>query len=157
MTIYDDIAADVKELIINEWIAQGHYMTGEFAAKLTHNVRKSGNVVEIDIIDGTSRGYGKIIEYGVKSKQIRYPYARARIEGLTRFVISRGIASGALAVSIAYAIATTHKREGMPSLASVKYSKTGKRIEYVKDVEKDIEAVLRKRLGYAITAVGRRR
>lgn len=157
MTLYDDIAADVKKLIVDEWIAQGHNMTGEFAAKLTHEVRDFGKVVEVDIIDGTARGYGKILEYGVKPQHIRYPYARARIEGLVRFVEGRGIASGKLALSIAYAIATTHKREGMPTAASVRFSRTGKRIEYVKDVERDFGEVVRKHLGTAITAAGRRR
>jgi hypothetical protein len=157
MTLYDDIAADVKKLIVDEWIAQGHNMTGEFAAKLTHEVRYVGKVVEVDIIDGTARGYGKILEYGVKPQQIRYPYARARIEGLVRFVGGRGIASGKLALSIAYAIATTHKREGMPTAASVRFSKTGKRTEYVKDVEKDFFEVVARKMGDAIAAAGRRR
>lgn len=157
MTLYDDIAQEVTALIVSEWIAQGHQMTGEFAERLRHEVRQGNGWAEIDIIDGTERGYGKILEYGVKPDRIRHPYARARIEGLTRFVELRGIAQGRLAVSIAYAIATTHTREGMPTAASVRFSKTGKRTEYVRDAEKDFFEVIRRNMGTAIAAAGRRR
>jgi hypothetical protein len=128
----EQIAKQVIELIEQEWIKQGHNMTGAFIEKMSFEIEEGANVT-INILDNTERTYGKIINRGVPAQNIRYPYAPARIKGLTDFAKFRFGASDKDAVSIAYAIATKHKAEGMPLPSSSVHSQTGKRTGFVRD------------------------
>jgi len=145
MIDYDDIAKSIIKEIADEWVSQGHDMTGAFREGMKYTVDTTGNVTTINIIDTTDSSYGKILDDGVKAEQIKYPYARARIAGLTAYAKSRMGASDKDAVSIAFAIATKHAREGMPLPSSVRFSKTGRRTKFVEDAKKRFDKIVREK------------
>jgi len=125
-----------------EWRDQGHNLNGTFEKAIEYELQSTGEGVKIVILDGTDRGYGKIIDDGVKPEQIKSPYAPARIKGLTSYVERRMGIMGKEAISIAYAIATKHKQEGMPLPSTVIYSTTGKRTAFVFDATGDIDKII---------------
>lgn len=124
MSYLTDIGKLVNEKIVDQVIQQGHSMTGAFEQSLEV-------VVDQYAVSGLGNTYGIYLNLGVKASEIKFPYARARIEGLTRFVEHRMGASGKEAVSIAYAIATKHAQDGMPTAGSYRFSKTGKRTHMI--------------------------
>ena len=146
MTIYTDIADEIIKLIADEFTKQGHTLTGAFESKMTYDVSETSGGVRIRVYDNTEQTYGKILDAGVRADQIKFPYARKRIAGLTNWAKLRLGAGDKEAVSIAYAVATTHAREGMPTPGSVQYSSTGKRTDFVADATKDIIEITKRKL-----------
>jgi hypothetical protein len=150
MSIYDNIAKKCNTLIADEWTAQGHDLTGKFRSALTYVVREEDGSTKIDLIDGTS-GYGVILNKGVTADRIPFSPGSGRktskyIEGLARYAKLRMGASDKDAVSIAFAIAHTHKAEGMPSQGSRRYSSTGERTQFVQAVEDKFKAIIEEEL-----------
>ncbi len=141
MNLYDKLAGEVMDLIRDEWDKQGHDLTGTFKESMRYEVREEANSTVIRFFDGTKRGYGIYLNVGVKASEIKYPYARARIRGLTNYAELRMGLEGKEAVSVAYAIATKHAKEGMPLPSSVKYSQTGKRTEFVQALDDQIRKI----------------
>jgi hypothetical protein len=138
MNLYDQLAGEVMNLIRDEWDKQGHDLTGTFKESMRYEVKEEANSTVIRFIDGTERGYGIYLNIGVKPEEIRYPYAPARIKGLTNYAELRMGLEGKEAVSVAYAIATKHAKEGLPLPSTRKYSSTGSRTQFVQDVEGQI-------------------
>ena len=61
--------------------------------------------------------YWTFLDKGVKASQIRYPKAPARIKALVEWLGRKGVAgSDAVIRGIAYAIAYTHSKKGMPTM-----------------------------------------
>lgn len=101
----------INEAIIEDWIRQGHKLTSAFETALRE---PDGVRVEGDTVEGWGREYWKYINFGVKPENIKWPFAGARIRGLTRYLKLRKGLNDKEARSMAYAVATKHKREGMP-------------------------------------------
>lgn len=149
MSDYAKIAQEIIPLIADEWRKQGHTLTGKFEKSIEYIIEQKDNIVNIKFIDGTKRGYGAILERGVPARNI--PFApgsgagkSAYITGLYNYVKLRiAPATDREALSIAFAIAYTHKREGMPSVNSRKYSSTGKRIGFTADAFTKIERIIK--------------
>ena len=147
----DNIAHSVIDLIAREWEAQGHNLSGKFMdSGMEYTVEQQGNDYTIRVFDVTGRGYGKILDEGVQASQIKYPYARARILGLTLYGMARLGLPEEEAVRFAFAVATKHKREGMPLPDTVRFSRTGKRTAFVADATVGIQEVVRRELGQFI-------
>lgn len=142
MTAAIAIADRITRLIIEEWEAQGHNLTGEFIRQIDYEIKQEGDSVRLLIYDNTERGYGKIIDDGVQADRIKYPYARARIERLTNYGKLRIGLQDKEARSFAFAVATKHAREGMPLPSSRRFSKTGKRTKFVEDAIKEIKTIV---------------
>jgi hypothetical protein len=73
---------------------------------------------------------------GIPGPRIPYsPGSGARhskyIEGLKQYAKARMNASDKEALGIAFAIASKHKREGMPTRSSARFSQTGKRTGFI--------------------------
>ena len=66
------------------------------------------------------------------------------IQGLKNFARLRFGVSDKEALSIAFAIAKKHKREGMPTKSSSRFSKTGKRTEAIEDALAEVDDELNK-------------
>jgi hypothetical protein len=145
------IAQDIVTAIADEWNAQGHDLNGSFRDGMRYRITEENDVAKIEIIDTTDSSYGKILNEGVTAQQIRSPFAPARIRGLTMYAKLRMGASDKDAVSIAYAIASKHAKEGMPTPSSRQYSSTGNRTHFVEDAQKKITEILNKGLKEAIT------
>ena len=133
------IGDEIIKYIGDEWQAQGHDLTGKFKDSLKYKINRGEDFVELDVI---GEHYGGIINEGVTADQIKYPFAKARILGLTNYAKLRMGASDKDAVSIAFAIATKHAREGMPLPSSRRYSKTGERTKFIEAAEKKFKQII---------------
>lgn len=131
--LLEPVAAAARAAVISEWRAQGHELTGRAAQEVeTVIVQKAGGVN----IEGYILDYMATISEGVPAGRIPYsPGSGARfsqyIAGLTRYARLRMGASQQEAERIAFAIASTHKREGMPSERSKRFSSTGRRTGFI--------------------------
>jgi hypothetical protein len=126
----------VKARIIQEWQAQGHSLTGAFERSLTY--KHEGNTIE-----WRGKYYGKFIEQGVTPQQIRFPFAKKRLEALKNYCMLRLNMPEAMAKKVAGAIAYKHSREGMPLPSTARFSKTGKRTGFIQDSKIDIVKLAR--------------
>ena len=129
---YRKIGELVNQKCVDQFALQGHKMTGAFEESLELLTDDKG----VSCIGNT---YGIYVNVGVKPSEIKHPFARARIEGLTSFVEYRMGLSGKEAVGVAFAIARTHKEEGMPTRGSYQYSDNGKRTDFVDDAIEQAE------------------
>ena len=133
-----ELAHKISELAIQaiamEWKAQGHNLTGKAIDEIE-------TVIKININNMTIQGfvldYMAINNQGVPSDRIPYTPNSGKkeseyIKGLIKYAKMRMGASDKQAKSIAFAIASKHKQEGMPTKNSViKYSKTGRRTGFI--------------------------
>jgi hypothetical protein len=140
MKLLDNIGEKLKEWLIDEWEQQGHKMNqSKFESEIEHKVE--GNKVTIYGVH-----YAEYIDRGVTPQNIPYsPGTKSGkkesdyIKGLADYVLKRMGIGGAQGLSIAFAIAKTHKKEGMPtdgssrsgSIGSYKYTKTGERTGFI--------------------------
>lgn len=140
----EQIASLAIQAVAIEWKAQGHNLTGKAIQELeTRIVEKADST----IIEGYVIDYMATINEGVPASRI--PYTRGSgarssqyIRGLTDYVKRRMGKSDREAQKIAFAIASRHKREGMPTRASRRFSKTGKRTGFIEQALTDIEPEL---------------
>lgn len=129
----EEISTLAISVVANEWKAQGHNLTGD-AIKQMETVAK----VEVNriIIEGLVPDYMAINNKGVLATKIPYYPGSGRkeseyIKGLIKYAKQRFGSSDKEAKSIAFAIASKHKKEGMPTIKSQKHSKTGKRTGFI--------------------------
>jgi len=136
-TAYQRVGNEINAKLVDEFALQGHHMTGAFEESLELLPDDTG-------VTTMGNTYGIYLNIGVKAEQIKYPYAKARINGLARFVQFRKGIGGKEGLSIAFAIATVQAKEGMPTKGSYQYSSTGKRTDYIDEaIEKvDIEQII---------------
>lgn len=142
--LLEQIASLALQAVAIEWKAQGHNLTGKAIREMETRIVEKGNVT---VIEGYVIDYMATINAGVTASRI--PYTRGSgarssqyIKGLTEYVKRRMGKSEREAQRIAFAIASTHKKEGMPSKASRRFSKTGKRTGFIEQVLEDVEPQL---------------
>lgn len=130
----DEISVLAITVVANEWRLQGHELTGSAVKQMETMVRMEINTL---IIEGFVPDYMAINNEGVKSDRIPYYPGSGRktskyIDGLIDYVKRRMGKSDKEAKGIAFAIASKHKLEGMPTKNSViKHSKTGRRTGFI--------------------------
>ena len=144
----------LREALMNEWEAQGHYMTGKVVNDLDIVVKQEANRI---IISGFTYPYGMIQAAGVPANKIPFGGTAPRgqgkggtslyIEALQRYAKNRmNIQDDKKSLSVAFAIAKTHKKEGMPTTGSYSFSQTGKRTQWIEDAfrsdEENINAAI---------------
>ena len=132
--LFEQLAAQVGEVVKlalkTSYRLQGHYLTGALSKSIDYNVNATVNGATIEFL---MLDYGVIQDRGVSAANIPYSGRTGRggrsayIEGLKTFARLRFGVDEKEAERIAFAIATKHKREGMPTAASYRYSQTGKR------------------------------
>ena len=122
--------------IIKEFVNQGHSLTGAFEQSIEYNNEETDESLTIQVL---VNHYGTYLDRGVNKSNI--PYERgsgagksAYIDALTRYATLRMGLSGKAAKSAAFAIATNHKKHGMPSPGSYQYSRNSRRTEWVDNV-----------------------
>lgn len=125
-TAYKAVGELINSKMVEQLAEQGHRMTGALDASIEVITDNNG-------VSGVGEKYGIFVNLGVKSEQIKHPYARARIDGLTRFAQIRMGVDEKAGRSIAFAIATAHARDGMPTQGSYRYSNNGKRTDSIDD------------------------
>jgi len=152
MTI-NEIAFEAGRIAVKELreqiLLQGHRLTGSLIKSARANsvvVNEDSAVVRILLND-----YGVPLNTGVPAPRIPYgSYTGARvskyIQGLKRFAKLRFRVTDKQALGIAFAIANKHKKEGMPTANSFRFSKNGMRTRYIeqtiKNITKDIEKLI---------------
>ena len=135
------VAQDLIVALSLELISQGHKNTGSLISSMSSKIINLGNVKELQIF---MNEYGLIVNDGVKANKVPYSRGSKRggksryIQGLIDFVKNKGLASGDKeAQSIAFAIAAVHKKEGIGTNKSKRFSKNGKRKGWIDDTLKD--------------------
>lgn len=131
--LLEQVARLALEAVAIEWKRQGHHLTGKAVQELETRIMEQGDTVKID---GYVLDYMATLNTGVPASRIPYsPGSGARssqyIAGLVDYVQKRMGKSGREAQSIAFAIASRQKREGMPTKNSAKFSSTGKRTGFI--------------------------
>lgn len=135
---------------------QGHVLTGRLYNSMEFKISASENEIIGTIF---FEDYGTFVETGVPANRIPFSGTSGRggtskyIQGLIRFFQLRGVA-GAEAIRAAFATAQKHKREGMPTRASSRFSKTGERTGFInrrlQSAEPRILAAFQETVGNAI-------
>lgn len=129
----DDISNLAIEVIAMEWRAQGHELTGSAVKQMETFVKVEVNAI---VIEGLVPDYMAINNRGVPADKIPYYPGSGRktskyIDGLIEYAKKRMGKSDKEAKSVAFAIASKHKKEGMPTKASARFSKTGRRTGFI--------------------------
>jgi hypothetical protein len=129
----DDISLLAITVVANEWRAQGHELSGSAVKQMETVITEEINAI---VIEGLVPDYMAINNSGVTAARIPYTPNSGRppskyISGLIDYVKRRMGKSDKEAKGIAFAIASKHKKEGMPTKASVRYSSTGKRTGFI--------------------------
>jgi hypothetical protein len=130
----DDISLLAITVVANEWRAQGHELSGSAVKQMETVITEEINAI---VIEGLIPDYMAINNQGVPSNKIPYYPGSGRktskyIDGLIDYVKRRMGKSDKEAKGIAFAIASKHKLEGMPTKNSViKHSKTGRRTGFI--------------------------
>jgi hypothetical protein len=150
-----DLAKTIAELVQSrlraEIVAQGHKLTGNLIRSVSYEIQRTGGDITIVF---EMEDYGNILDKGVPASRIPYgTYTGAKvskyIQGLKRYARLRFRVSDKEALRIAFAIANKHKYggNGMPTRASYRFSKTGKRTDFVGDTIRDVSKEIEKYLG----------
>lgn len=148
----DDIAQMAIEAVANEWKAQGHNLTGSAIKNMETVIRFQTNEL---IIEGFVPEYMAINNKGVLATKIPYYPGSGNktskyISGLIEYVKKRMGKSDKEAKGIAFAIASKHKKEGMPTIKSQKHSKTGRRTGFIEQALDKKEAEMADLINIAI-------
>jgi len=156
----DQLAKDISTMaitaVVNEWKAQGHNLSGKAISEIETVTKFQINELRIT---GLVLDYMAINNSGVTADRIPYTPNSGRppskyIQGLIQYAKRRMGASDKEAKSIAFAIASKHKKEGMPTRASAKYSSTGKRTGFLETalakVEPDLLKLIERSIIYSI-------
>ena len=127
------VADTARMAVIIEWRRQGHELTGKAASSIEEKVVQSAGNTRIEFY---IEDYMANINQGVPASRIPYsPGSGAPpskyIQGLARYARLRFGADRKEAERIAFAIARTHLREGLPSAGSKRFSSTGRRTGFI--------------------------
>lgn len=125
---------------------QGHVATGHLLDSISFVVNEfsDGLTMAIELAD-----YGLKVEEGVPPDQV--PGIKVHVSALLKWMRIKGLTSGLdkSAVDIAFRIARAHKKEGIPTAASVRFSKNGRTIGFMafvlkneaKQIDKQVEEI----------------
>lgn len=160
MNEFREIAEKIGELTVEaikiSFRMQGHRLTGGLEKSINYKVSLDGAGARVFIL---MEDYGVIQDQGVSAQNIPFggggSAKRSKyIQGLTEFAQKRFSVDIKEAESIAFAIANVHKREGMHTRASNRFSKTGKRRGAIKealdDTQEEREQLIQEALSKAI-------
>lgn len=152
MSIYTEIERlqlVLTELLTEEFEAQGHTMTNKLISDIEYKVKYDLNAITVS---GMMYPYGSILNVGVKPGKVPFSGTGKKggtslyIRALQKYAkIRMNIGGDRESLGVAFAIAHTQRREGMPTYDSYRFSKTGKRMDWIED------ALRKDRLVQAVT------
>ena len=124
---------------------QGHGRKGssKLIDSMEYQIRGAALLYIADLL---VEDYGIFVDKGVTSERIPYQEGSGKktskyIQGLIKFWLRKGL-SAKNAKSAAFALAKKHKKEGMPTRSSFRFSKDGTRLGFLKTTVDGIEARL---------------
>jgi hypothetical protein len=151
----EKIKAIAIEAVKIEYSAQGHRLTGALIDSIEGQVKEVVNGAKIE---GILLDYGVPVNTGVPRERVPYnPNRRSGakvskyIAGLQLFAELRFRVSKKEALGIAFAIARKHKKEGIPTRASRKFSRTGKRTGAIQEGLKKVDPEMQKIIEEIVT------
>lgn len=127
----------LSDALINEFVSQGHKLTGGWENSLKYHIISTANET---CATGEANFYGSILSAGVNPDRIPYggPSTGATtskyIQGLIAYWKLRGL-NDKEAIRDAFATAKNHKKEGLPSSGSYRFSETGQRTQFIEIVD----------------------
>lgn len=138
----------IRTLILalaSELIDQGHKNTGSLINSLEGRIQDDPNGFDVSI---WANKYAHYLDKGVKANRIPYSGrsggGRSQyIQALIAYFRQKGAADPKAA---AFATANKHKKEGMPTRRSYRFSSTGKRKGFIKEALNKRETIINKRL-----------
>jgi hypothetical protein len=145
----------ITGLLQEQWTAQGHAMTSSIIEQIEYEVKKETDWL---VLKGFMPKYGPIIAAGTKASRIPFSGRTGKggtskyIQALQSYVQQRmNISDEKKSLSVAFAIAHSQKKHGMPTPGSYSFSSTGKRTEWIGEAlksDKLTEAVREMMYGY---------
>lgn len=131
----------LNESLRNKLKEKGHFNTGQLEGSIKSNISNTE-------LTGEMYDYGHIVDDGTPASRIPFsPGSGAKssrfIDGLIAFFQTKGLPEKE-ARSAAFATAKVQKKEGMSTKASVRYSSTGDRNNFIRDALNEVESVLEK-------------
>lgn len=151
------MAEIMKAELESAFRAQGHNNTGAAVKSIEEILTFGRSSVAIDIL---MNDYTTIVNSGVSANRIPYQRGSGKrtskyIQALIQYFKTKGLGDKE-ARGAAFATATKHKREGMPTRASSRFSQTGKRTGFLEvsraGAEKRITEELENSLADALEA-----
>ena len=156
LPVVRDVMDALRKRLQDSQQAQGHNLTGRLKDSIDYEIAHDDNTVTAKMY---MEDYGVFVEFGVPAERIPFGGKSGKggtskyIQGLISFFELRGL-SGREAVGAAFATAHKHKREGMPTRNSRRFSKTGERTGFIRTVieedTKDITERIEKEFGFII-------
>lgn len=131
-SLANEVATVNRKALQKSFAEQGHNLTGKALLSIhgTEKYTDNGFTVTMWMVY-----YGAILDKGILAQNIPFGQRRAAyslyIQGLRDYVRKRMRIGGKRGLSIAFAIAKTHKKEGLPTRNSRKFSRTGRRKGFV--------------------------
>ena len=129
----------------SELRAQGHYLTGRSEKSIEYKIERND-----DSVTGILEGAEHLIylNFGVRPENVRYP-----ISVMVDYWKKRGLPEDE-AVRAAWATRNKHRQEGIPTLASFRFSSTGERTGFISSaLEKvldDMGRILEQKTGFIL-------
>lgn len=136
------VAKFLVDTIGENLVRQGHKRTGKLLNSIEFVVVNNFRELGFDIY---MEHYGAIVDKGVKAERIPFTIGSGAkkskyIEALIRWAKTFSfIQSHKEAKSFAFAVAMKHKKEGMPTQGSFRFSETGERTDFFTGVLEDNE------------------
>jgi|JI9StandDraft_2_1071091.scaffolds.fasta_scaffold64416_2 hypothetical protein len=122
--VVTELASTLTAELIEAADVQGHRLTGSLAKNIGYEVTGSDNEAEAKIY---GPDYAIYLNYGVAPGKVRYP-----ISVMVDFFRKRGLPEKE-ATRAAWATRAKHKREGMPTKSSARFSRNGKRTGFLQE------------------------
>lgn len=159
--VFEEANVVMQSAVIRELHDQGHRNTGALETSIQGEVTEANGVTTLT---GTALAYAVILNKGVvparipfggvgkgvrafkgtegvKGARVVSRRTSQYIQGLIRFFKEKGL-DDEEAKGAAFATARKHKKEGMPTAGSAKYSLTGQRLNFVGTVQRSVSKAL---------------
>lgn len=135
MTVKDKIEALGEHLLkesAERYNIQGHNYTGSLIDKARIEVKERLGTFEVNLVIAL---YGIFLDKGVSANRVRP--GRAYIEAMIQYAKRKGIEDPK---GFAFAVRAKHLREGIPTAASSRFSKNGRRKGWLTDTISELLA-----------------
>ena len=136
----------IKAELLKTWVEQGHNMNGKVVKEMDIIVEQTVDKISFLFY---SFPYGVYMEGGVSADQIPYSGTSghggksAYIQALIGYAKKKLQLPDDQAKSAAFAIAQTHRKKGMPSPSSSRFSATGERTGWIANTMERNEVLIR--------------
>lgn len=132
-SILKEAGQRLNKSLTQELRDQGHFLTGSLEASINNSFR-----VEVMKKQYVLRGFA--LDYSVDLDEGKSAGSRSlpSVEELRRYFLLRGLSPGE-AEQAAVLTARRHKKEGMPTKASSRFSKTGERKNFIRRAWSSVE------------------